>query len=152
PDTIVLAERDAGGQWRTVRWREMRDAIGRIAQVLLGLRLPAGRPVVVLSDNNVDHALLVLAAIHVGRPACSLSSAYSRLTRDYGRLKGMLNALRPALVYAADAATYGPALEACRVDAVTVIGQGAATFPGALPFSALLDTVEGPDVMAAFEK
>jgi len=48
PEALALAERDAGGAWRTVSWGELRVAIGRIAQSLLGLHLPAGAPVVVL--------------------------------------------------------------------------------------------------------
>src|SRR5438128_1494892 len=76
PDAIALAERDAAGAWRTLSWRELRAAMGSIAQSLLGLQLPAGKPVVIVSDNAVDHALLALAAMHVGRPVCAVSSAY----------------------------------------------------------------------------
>jgi feruloyl-CoA synthase len=152
PDAIALAERDAKGEWRKVGWGELRVAIGKIAQSLLGLQLPARAPVVILSDNGIDHALLMLAAMHVGRPVSSVSSAYSRLTRDYGKPKGMLATLKPALVYASDAAVYGPALAACAANAVTVVGQGADTLPGALRFESLLDTTEGPQVMQAFAR
>ena len=54
PDAIVLAERDAAGGWRTLSWRELRAAIGSIAQTLLGLQLPPGKPVVILSDQEID--------------------------------------------------------------------------------------------------
>ena len=60
-------------------------------------------PVVVLSDNGIDHLLLMLAAMHVGRAVCSVSSAYCRLTRDYTKIHGILNTLGPGLVYAAAA-------------------------------------------------
>ena len=43
-------------------------------------------PVVILSDNGIDHALLALAAMHVGRPACAVTPAYSRMTQDHGKL------------------------------------------------------------------
>jgi feruloyl-CoA synthase len=151
PDTVAFAERDADGGWRRFTWRELRAAVGSVAQSLLGLRLPGKRPVVILSDNSLDHALLMLAALHVGRPVCAVSSAYSRLTRDYGKLEGMLQALDPALVYASDAQVYGPAITACAIDAVTVLGKGAQEIPGAFAFDTLLQSSEGPAVMRAFE-
>ena len=83
PQAPALAERDPGGGWRLLGWGEVRRQVGRIAQGLLDLGLPPGAPVTVLSDNSVDHALLALAAMHVGRPACSVSSAYSRLEPDF---------------------------------------------------------------------
>src|SRR5688500_15644777 len=68
PDALALAERDAAGEWRRLTWRDLRAQVGAIAQALLDMSLPDGRPVVILSDNAVDHALLAFAAMHVGRP------------------------------------------------------------------------------------
>ena len=150
PDAPALAERDAGGGWRLLSWGEVRRQVGRLAQGLLALELPPGAPVVVLSDNAVDHALLVLAAMHVGRPACTVSSAYSRLGPDFSRIRGILHKLRPGLVYASDAAVYGAALRAAEVDAVVVLGRGAEELPGARSFDSLLGQDEGPEVMRAF--
>lgn len=112
PDALFLAERDAAGGWRRLTYAQARTAVGRIAQGLLDLRLPAGKPVVTLSDNSVDAALLALATMHIGRAICTVSSAYCRLTRDFGKIRGILDKLDPALVYAADAAVYGPAVQA----------------------------------------
>src|SRR5947207_867028 len=67
PDALALAERDASGGWRRLTWREVRTAIGAIGQSLLAMDLPAGKPIVVLSDNAINHGLLMLAAMHVGR-------------------------------------------------------------------------------------
>jgi feruloyl-CoA synthase len=133
-----------------VSYGELRRAIGAIAQGLLDLGLPQGAPVVVLSDNSVDHALLMLAAMHVGRPVCSVSSAYCRLTRDYTKVHEILRALRPALVYAADATVYGPALSSADIDAVRVYGSGAESQPDAMTFEQLCAGAEGPAVMKAF--
>jgi feruloyl-CoA synthase len=154
PDALALAERDAagpeGGDWSRITYRELRAAIGSIGQALLDLDLPAGSPVVVLSDNAVDHALLALAAMHVGRPVCTVSSAYSRLTKDHSKLRGILQALQPALVYASDAAMYGPAIAACEVGVPVVFSRGAAEVAGAIDFVALRATAETPAVQQAF--
>lgn len=150
PEALALAERDAGGDWRRLSYGELRRQIGALAQSLLDLDLPPGRPVVVLSDNAVDHALLLLAAMHVGRPVCTVSSAYSRLTKDHTKLRGILKALQPGLVYAADQAVYGAAIEACDVDAPVLYSRGASNAPGALDFGTLLQAEETAAVMDAF--
>ena len=151
PEAPAVAERDASGQWRRLNWRELRRAIGAVAQSLLGLKLPPHRPVVVLSDNGLDHLLLMLGAMHVGRAVCTVSSAYCRLTQDYGKIHGILATLGPALVYASDARVYGPPIDTSGIDAVAVFSQGAETFPGALGFDSLLRTAESPAVMKAFD-
>ncbi|MDN8612295.1 feruloyl-CoA synthase [Variovorax ginsengisoli] len=152
PDAIALAERDDSGEgWRRLDYRALRQAVGAVAQGLLDLGVPAGRPVVILSDNAIDHAVLMLATLHIGRTACSLSSAYSRMAKDPARLHGMLRALDPALVYASDARLYGAALDGLSLDAARVFSRHADTVPGALSFERLLQTPETPAVMQAFE-
>lgn len=151
PDAPAFSERAGDGGWRQLNWRDTRAQVGRIAQSLLGLNLPPSAPVVVLSDNAIDHLLLMLAAMHVGRAVCTVSSAYCRLTRDYAKIHAILHTLGPALVYASDAAVYGPAIAGAALPAVVVFSRGAQTFPGALAFDSLLQTAEGPAVQAAFE-
>ena len=153
PDAPAFAERAPDGAWRRLSWGETRAQVGRIAQSLLGLKLMAQAPIVVLSDNAIDHLLLMLAGMHIGRAVCTVSSAYCRLVRDgdYSRIHGILNTLGPALIYASDAAVYGPALADSGQHAVVVFSEGAETYPGALRFDSLLRTAEGPAVMQAFE-
>jgi len=74
-------------------WAQARERVGRVAQGLLDLDLPPGDPVVILSDNSLDHLLLMLAAEHVGRPVCTVSSAYSRMSRDSTKIIGILQTL-----------------------------------------------------------
>lgn len=151
PDALAFAERDDTGEgWRKLDYRALRQAVGAVAQALLDMNLPAGQPVVILSDNAIDHAVLMLAAMHIGRTACSLSSAYSRMTKDPSRLHGMLQALKPALIYASDAKVYGGSLDGCGVEAVTVFSRNADAHPGAMAFDQMLAVNETPAVMQAF--
>ena len=166
PDAPAFAERASGPAaknassadpgWTILRWGELRLRVGAVAQALLDLRLPAHQPIVVLSDNSLDHLVLTLAAMHIGRAVCSISSGYCRLAKgDFTKIHAILATLAPALVYAADAATYGPALIGCGgiggVSGVVVFGDGAATHPGALAFAQLLAGRETPAVQQAFE-
>jgi feruloyl-CoA synthase len=151
PDAVAIAERDADGQWRRLSYRELLHAVGSVAQALIDLSLAPGAPVVVLSDNAVDHALLMLAAMHVGRPVCTVSSAYSRVAKDFSQLHGILDALRPALVYASDARLYGPALQGAKLGAAPIVfSRGAEEVPGSIAFSSLRSTEERRDVIDAF--
>jgi feruloyl-CoA synthase len=96
PAAPAFGEPDAAvaGGWRVLSWGELRAQIGAVAQSLLDLELPEGRPVVVLSDNALDHLVLMLAAMHIGRAVCTVSSGYTRLAGgDHGRIHGILLSL-----------------------------------------------------------
>lgn len=152
PDALALAERTPdGSDWRRLSYGELRREIGSVGQALLDMDLPAGRPIAILSDNAIDHAVMMLAAMHIGRAACSLSSAYSRLTQDHRRLRGMLQLLGPALIYASDAKVYGPAIAACDLDVPCVFSTNTGDWPGGIDFGTLRATAETPAVQAAFE-
>src|SRR5256885_9526668 len=119
PDRIFLAERK-GDRWRKISYRETYGAARRIGQGLLDRGLGPDRPVALLSDNSIDHALLSLGAMHVGIPAAPVSPAYSLMSKDFGRLKYIFELLQPGLVYAADAAKFKPALDAVGAKSASV--------------------------------
>src|SRR5688572_29503630 len=56
-ERVFLAERKGEG-WRKVSYREAYGAVRRIGQALLDRGLGPYKPVAILSDNGVDHALL----------------------------------------------------------------------------------------------
>ena len=153
PDGLAFAEPVPGGEWLRLTWSELRLRAGAVAQSLLDLRLPAGRPVVVLSDNSLDHLTLMLAAMHIGRAVCSVSSGYSRLAQgDFSKIHGILRTLQPALVHGSDAAVYGPPLRDCGIDGLSaVFSRGADTHDGAQSFEQLLSGVETGAVREAFD-
>jgi feruloyl-CoA synthase len=111
PERTFLAERHKDS-WKKLSYREAYGQVRRIAQALLERGLDAGKPVAILSDNGIDHALLALGAMHVGIPAAPISPAYSLMSKDFGKLKYIFDLVRPGLVYAADPQKFAPALEA----------------------------------------
>ncbi len=152
PRATAFAERDGlTGAWKALTWCELRTRVGSVAQALLDLRLDPTKPIVVLSDNSLEHLVLMLAAMHIGRASCTVSSAYTRLAQgQFDKIHGILEALDPALVYASDARVYASALVDAPVKPVVVFGQGAASLSGALPFAQLTATAETPQVKAQF--
>jgi len=111
PERVFLAERKKDS-WRKLTYRETYGAVRRIAQALLDRGLGPQRPVAILSDNGVDHALLALGAMHVGIPAAPVSPAYSLMSKDFGKLKTIFELVQPGLVYASDPQKFAPALAA----------------------------------------
>lgn len=135
---IYLAQRGAGGDWRTLTYAETWARVQRIAQALLERGLSAERPVVILSENSIEHALLGLAALHAGVPYAPISPAYSIVSRDYARLRHALALMTPGLVYASDGARYACAIAAAGVpDAEIVLGSGEIPGRGVTGFAAL---------------
>ncbi len=111
PDRVFLAERKGEG-WRKISYREALQLVRRVGQGLLDRGLDASKPVLILSDNSVDHALLALGAMHVGVPVAPVSPAYSLMSRDFAKLKAIFELLRPGLVWTADPLKFAPALAA----------------------------------------
>ena len=112
PDRIFLAQRTLSGRWRTLTYAETLAAVRPVAQALLERKLSAERPLVILSGNSIEHALLALAAMHTGVLYAPLAPAYSLQAREYGTLGHILGQLHPGLVFAAEGASFERALAA----------------------------------------
>ncbi len=102
PDRVFLAQRDERGNWRKITYGETLKATRAIGEALLKRNVSAERPIVILSGNDIEHALLGLAAMYVGVPYVPISPAYSLISDDFGKLKHVFNLLTPGLVFAAD--------------------------------------------------
>ncbi len=112
PDRVFLAERDASGGWRAQTYAQVLAEVRRIAAALLARNLSKHRPIAILSGNGVDHALLALAAMHVGIPYAPISPAYSLMSGDFGKLRMIFELLTPGLVFAVDGAPFAKAIAA----------------------------------------
>lgn len=152
PRRTFLAERTAEGAWRGVTYAEALDAVLRIGTALLRANLSAERPVMILSDNGIEHALLTLAAMHVGVPAVPISSAYSLTSTDHAKLKAVTATVAPGLIYVGDALRFAPALAAIAQlhSAIVVAGTGGARAADVRPWASLLEHRDDDAVTGAF--
>ena len=112
PERVLLGQRDAAGEWRTITYRQMLDRVRRVGQALLARGLSAERPVAILSGGDLDHAVLALAAMHVGIPYAPVSPPYSLISTDFGKLKHVLRLVSPGLIFAADGHAFANAIAA----------------------------------------
>ena len=111
PDRIFIADRTGSdGSWRKLSYKEFLDQIQSIGQALLDRNLSEDRPVAILSDNGIDNALLLFAAMHVGIPVVPISPAYSLMSKDFGKLRYIIKLVKPGLVFAQDGTKFENAI------------------------------------------
>jgi|CXWL01.1.fsa_nt_gi feruloyl-CoA synthase len=112
PSQRFIAQRDAGGNWRSLTYAETHERVRSLGQSLLDRGLSQERPLAILSDNDIEHALLALACMHVGIAYVPVSSAYSLVSTDHAKLKHVVGLLTPGLLYAADGDRFAKAIAA----------------------------------------
>jgi feruloyl-CoA synthase len=110
PDRVFLGQRDAAGNWRTLTYAKTLAQVKRIGAALLRRGLSADRPIAIISGNDIEHALLALAAMTVGIPYAPISPAYSLMSSDFGKLRAIIGLLTPGLVFANDGGPFARAL------------------------------------------
>ena len=162
PDNVFMAERVGSGGWRKLTYAELLAASRHVASALLNRGLSAEKPVMILSGNSIDHALVAFGALYAGIPFCPVSSAYSLISKDFGKLSYVIKLLTPGLVFADDADKFGNAL-AANVPPDVEIAATSGTVPGRevtklvdllnTPLHQNLDAAHetiGPDTIAKF--
>jgi feruloyl-CoA synthase len=137
------------GDWRHVTYAEAWNTARNIAQGLINRGLNAERPVVILSENSLEHALLALGCIVAGVPFVPTSPPYSLISQDYDKLKHVLRTVTPGLVFASDA-RYAKAIAATVAsDMEIVMNEGAVEGKQVTTFEALCSTPATAQVDAA---
>ena len=166
PEQTFMARRDKQadgslGEWRHLSWGQAWAQARRIAQALLNLGLNNERPVAILSENSLEHALMALGCYLSGVPYTPASPPYSLVSQDYAKLKHVLNTVTPGLVFAQDA-RYAKAIAAAVGDDVTVVlAEGELSERASVSFESLTATpvtdavdaamaATGPDTIAKF--
>jgi feruloyl-CoA synthase len=152
PDRIFLAERNPDGGWRSLTYAQARGPVDSLAQALIERGLSDERPVMALSGNAVDHALLMVACYTAGVPIAPISVAYSLQSQDHAKLKYIAELLQPGLIYVADTEPFAAALAALDLrNAEIVASRNGANRDGVTLFSDLLRSSAGPTLERAVE-
>jgi feruloyl-CoA synthase len=135
PERIFLGERfSVEAPWTTLTYNDALRQVRSAAAWILAQGLSAERPLVVLSDNSIDHALLALAAMHVGVPIAAISPAYSLMSKDFEKLKSMIGLLDPGAIYVSSQKPFAPALVAIKPLHSARIVHGEGDGEGAISF------------------
>jgi feruloyl-CoA synthase len=167
PDRTLFARRrrnadGSSGDWTHITFAQALDAARRIGQGLLNRGLSAERPVLILSENDLEHALLALGCLYAGVAYCPTSPAYSLISQDFDKLRHVVKTLTPGMVFASDALRYSRAMLATLGEDVelvcthgTVPGRDTTSFAALMATEATpaVDTAmaaTGPDTIAKF--
>lgn len=121
PDQTWIARRGADGDWVRITYAEARDKALRIGASLLAMGLGADRPLLIMSGNSLEHALLGAACFYTGVPYAPVSPAYSLVSKDHAKLKDIAATLKPGALFVDDAPAFAPALAAIAAEGRQVI-------------------------------
>jgi feruloyl-CoA synthase len=126
PERTFLAERGRDGSWEALTYRTAVRRVSGYAEGLLECGATDERPLLILSENSVDHALLTLAAYLAGIPVVPVSPAYTLASQDLGLLRWIVLTVRPGVVFAGDGDRYAAGLGvATDLGAVAIVGRNA---------------------------
>lgn len=151
PDRAFLAERDDSGAWRRLAYGEAHRAARAIGQALLDRGLGPERPLLILSENSIEHALMMLGALQAGVPVAPVSIAYARLSQDFRKLRYIADLVAPGLLYVSDGARYGAALGALDLTSIEIVaGANPPRRRGVTEFPDLLATLPGAAIDTAY--
>lgn len=113
PNRVFFAKRPGPGKpWVELTYADALEKAHHIACALLKMGLSNDRPIAILSENDLEHALLSLGSSLAGIPYAPVSVAYSQQSSDYGKLRHVLELITPGLIYAADGDRFGKAINA----------------------------------------
>jgi feruloyl-CoA synthase len=112
PNRALAAKRGPDGAWRFLTYGNALEKVRSIGQALLSRGLSAERPVAILSDNDLEHLLLMFAGQHVGVPTASIAPAYSLVSTDFAKLNHVMRILQPGMVFVSSGERYRRALDA----------------------------------------
>jgi feruloyl-CoA synthase len=159
PSGVFLAERAAGGAsggassgtWRKLTYEAARRLVDALAQALMDRGLSAERPVMILSGNGIEHALLTLAGHTAGVPVAPISVAYSLQSQDHAKLKHIAALLQPGLIYVADSKPFAKALAALEPSNVEIVAsRNGANLDDVMAFEQMTESPPRPALEKAF--
>src|SRR3954452_9084566 len=151
PERIFLGERSSiDAPWTTITYNDALRRVRSVGAWILAQGMSAQRPLVILSDNSIEHALFALGAMHVGVPVASISPAYSLMSKDFDKLKSMIVLLDPGAIYVSGVKPFAAALPAIKSLHTSTVVSGDAEGNDAISFRAIAATPENDAVAKAF--
>ncbi len=122
PDRLWLAQRRGPARdWLKVTYGEAKRQVDSVTQALLDRGFGPDRPVMILSSNSIEFALLTMAAMQARAPVAPVSPAYSVMSQDHAKLKYVFDLIRPGMVFVQNGEIYARALAALDLEGVLLV-------------------------------
>jgi feruloyl-CoA synthase len=160
PDRPWLKQRAPNhGPWRQVTYGEAARMTRSLAQALLDRGLGPDAPLLILSGNSIEHALMSLASQRIGAPATPISMANSEMSSDFAKLKHCFGAVKPKAIFVQTMDPFRKALATLPLEGVAIISadgsEGSESFAklAETPVTSVVDTAMewlGPDAIGKY--
>lgn len=134
----MLARRGASGDWDVISWAAAWERVQRLGSALLAMPELESKPLMALSGNSLELAMLKLAADYAGIVFIAVSPSYSLTAGGRQRLLQIGSQVDPGIVFVQSGAQYGPALATLGVAPARVVAVEPA--PGQRAYAMLCDT------------
>ncbi|HMK00855.1 MAG TPA: AMP-binding protein, partial [Reyranella sp.] len=154
PDRIWLAQRRGPDRdWLKVSYGEAKRQVDALTQALLDRGFGPDRPVMILSSNSIEFALLSMAAMQARAPLAPVSPAYSVMSQDHAKLRYVFDLIKPGLVFVQNGEIYARALAALDLEGVLLVHvDKAPPRMQSLPWSELLAATPTDAVAKSIER
>jgi len=121
PDRTWLAMRGPSkdgklGEWNRLTYAEALARINAIAEALLSRGFDQSTPLMILSGNSIEHALMTYGAILAGVPAVPVSPAYSTMSTDFDKLRYVVDLIQPRMIFMQNVEPFKRALAALDIE------------------------------------
>jgi feruloyl-CoA synthase len=127
PDRLFLAKRDTKSfkpLWSEITYGEALKKVRAIAQALAKRDLSQNRPVLLISKNGIDNALLQMAAMDIGVPAIHINPSLAIRPDQFDGFKHIVTQTTPGLIFAAEGTPFEIALRYAAEQGVEVVLGG----------------------------
>ena len=154
PDRIWLAQRRGPDrEWLKVTYAEAKKQVDAATQALLDRGFGPDKPVMILSSNSIEFALLTMAAMQACAPVAPVSPAYSVMSQDHVKLRYVFDLIKPGLVFVQNGEIYARALASLDLEGVFLVHvDKAPPRMQSLPWSELVATPPTAAVAASIER
>ena len=154
PDRVWLAQRRGPDrEWLKVTYAEAKKQVDAATQALLDRGFGPDKPVMILSSNSIEFALLTMAAMQARAPVAPVSPAYSVMSQDHAKLRYVFDLIKPGLIFVQNGEIYARALAALDLEGVLLVHvDKAPPKMQSLPWSELIATRPTEAVAASIER
>ena len=154
PDRVWLAQRRGPDrEWLKVTYAEAKKQVDAATQALLDRGFGPDKPVMILSSNSIEFALLTMAAMQARAPVAPVSPAYSVMSQDHAKLRYVFDLIKPGLMFVQNGEIYARALAALDLEGVLLVHvDKAPPKMQSLPWSELIATRPTEAVAASIER
>ncbi len=158
PGQVFLSQRDETQAWQNLTYEQALMQARSVGQFLLDKGCDAQNPLLILAENSLATASLLLGALYVGVPVAPVSPAYVSQKGAHDKLKVCVDTLKPCVAYVGQTDWVGQLVQVCDLPLQVITPEAV---PGHTPLDAVLSTEPtnavaqangkvGPDTVAKY--